>query len=193
MSGTGTGTSADCAQYPAAAIVDIRRQNLESVHTEGIDLNTIYERTWLPGTFRFRLDGTYLFDFTQKSGPDAPAAQLLDTQNNPINIKVRGTVSWQQRHWGAAVGINFQNHYTDTGSDPNRSVSSYTTFDAQLRYEPAPLSTGFLQNTLVELNAINVFNVSPPFLNNAIAGIGYDQENADPYGRMLSLQVRKAW
>jgi hypothetical protein len=52
---------------------------------------------------------------------------------------------------------------------------------------------GMLQNTFVELNAINVFNVSPPFLNNQIAAIGYDQENADPDGRLLSLQVRKTW
>ena len=98
-----------------------------------------------------------------------------------------------QTVWGATVGVNFQNHYTDTASDPHRNVRSYTTFDAQLRYDLAPFSTGLLQNTLVELNAVNIFNVSPPFLNNQIAALGYDQENADPDGRLLSLQVRKTW
>jgi outer membrane receptor protein involved in Fe transport len=72
-------------------------------------------------------------------------------------------------------------------------VSSYTTFDTQLRYELAPFSTSFLQNTRLELNAINVFNRTPPFLNNSIASLGYDQENADPTGRLLSIQLRKAW
>jgi iron complex outermembrane receptor protein len=187
------GTKADCMQFPAAAILDIRSQNRESLRTQGFDLNTAYERGWRPGTLKLRLDGTYLLDFTQQQSPGAPEAQLLNTQNNPINIKLHGAASWRQQRWGATLGVNFQNHYTDTASDPHRHVSSYTTFDAQLRYDLAPFGTGLLQNTLVELNAVNVFNVSPPFLNNQIAGIGYDQENADPDGRLLSLQVRKTW
>jgi outer membrane receptor protein involved in Fe transport len=142
---------------------------------------------------KVRLDGTYLLDFTQQQGPDAPGVQVLNTPNNPINIKARSTVSWYQPRWGATLGVNFQNHYTDRASDPPRNVRSYTTFDAQLRYDLAPFSTGLLQNTLVELNAVNVFNVGPPFLNNQVAALGYDQENADPDGRLLSLQVRKTW
>jgi iron complex outermembrane recepter protein len=187
------GTNADCLQFPAAAILDIRSHNRESVRTRGFDLSTIYERSWSPGMLKLRLDGTWLLDFIQQQSPGAPEAQLLNTPNNPINIKLRGTASWRQLRWGATLGVNFQNHYTDTRSDPNRNIRSYITFDAQLRYDLAPFSTGLLQSTLLELNAINVFNVSPPFLNNQIAGLGYDQENADPDGRLLSLQVRKNW
>jgi outer membrane receptor protein involved in Fe transport len=139
------------------------------------------------------LDGTYLFHFTQQDEPGAPSQQLLDTQNNPLSLKMRGTLSWQQRRWGATVGINFQNHYRDTVSEPNRPISSYTTFDTQLRYELAPFNDYFLANTRLELNAINVFNASPPFLNNQTAALGYDQENADPLGRLVSIQIRKAW
>jgi outer membrane receptor protein involved in Fe transport len=187
------GTSADCLQYPASAILDIRSQNWQSVRTQGFDLSTLYERSWSPGTLKLRLDGTYLLDFIQQEGPNAPAAQVLNTPNYPINIKLRGAASWRQRRWGATLGVNFQNNYTDRNSDPSRNIRSYTTFDAQFRYDLAPFSTGPLQNTFVELNAINVFNASPPFLNNPIAALGYDQENADPDGRLLSLQVRKTW
>lgn len=187
------GTRAACLQSTAAAILDLRTRNLERVSTQGVDLDTTYERRWSPGTLKLRLDGTWLFDFSQQAVPAAPAAQLLNTQNNPIDIKLRGTLSWQQRRWGTTLGVNFQNHYTDTGSHPNRRVSSYTTVDTQLRYTPALFGSSFLQNTVVELNAVNLFNVSPPFLNNAIAALGYDQENADPNGRVLSIQVRKAW
>ena len=187
------GSAADCRQSGALAILDLRTQNLGSVRTRGIDFNTTYDRPWGAGTLKLGLDGTYLFNFTETAAPAAPPQQLLDTQNNPINLKMHGTVSWQQRRWGATVGSNFQNHYRDTASVPNRTVSSYTTFDTQLRYELAPDGVNFLHNTRVELNAINVFNASPPFLNNAIAKLGYDQENADPYGRLLSIQVRKTW
>jgi outer membrane receptor protein involved in Fe transport len=186
-------TAAPCQASGALAILDLRIQNMESVSTQGLDFTTNYTRVWAPGALKLSLDGTYLFHFTQQDEPGAPSQQLLDTQNNPLSLKMRGTLSWQQRRWGATVGINFQNHYRDTVSEPNRPISSYTTFDTQLRYELAPFSDNFLANTRLELNAINVFNASPPFLNNQTAALGYDQENADPYGRLVSIQVRKAW
>jgi iron complex outermembrane recepter protein len=188
-----SGTSTPCQLSSVGAIVDLRIQNMERVSTHGLDFNTSYTRSWAPGVLKLSLDGTWLFRFTQQEEPGAPALQLLDTQNNPINLKMRGAVSWQQRRWGGTVGINFQNHYMDTMSEPNRPISAYTTFDSQLRYELTPSGDSFLANTRLELNATNVFNQSPPFLNNAIAQIGYDQENADPYGRLVSLQVRKTW
>jgi outer membrane receptor protein involved in Fe transport len=187
------GTAATCRQSAVTAILDLRTQNAERVRTQGLDFNASYDRMWAPGALKLRLDGTYLLRFTQQEEPSAPAQQLIDTQNNPLNLKMRGTLSWQQRRWGATVGINFQNHYRDTVSEPNRTVSSYTTFDTQLRYDLAPFSANFLENTRIELNAINVFNVSPPFLNNSLTRLGYDEENADPNGRLVSIQVRKAW
>ena len=188
-----SGAATPCQLSNVGAIVDLRIQNMERVSTHGLDFNTTYTRSWAPGVLKLSLDGTWLFEFTQQEEPDAPAQQLLNTQNNPINLKMRGAVSWQQRRWGGTLGINFVNHYVDTVSEPNRPISAYTTFDTQLRYELTPFGDSLLANTRLELNAINVLNQSPPFLNNAIARIGYDQENADPYGRLVSLQVRKTW
>jgi iron complex outermembrane receptor protein len=191
--GTFLNPGTSCAASGATAIIDVRNRNLASVRTSGIDLNTFYERRWAPGTLRIRLDGTYLVDFTQQAFADAPATQLLNTQNNPMNLRLRGMLTWQQVHWGTSLGINFQNHYRDIASEPSRNVRSFTTFDAQLRYAPPTFGSSLLENTSLELNAVNVFNSSPPFLNNATAGLGYDQENADPTGRLLSIQVRKNW
>jgi iron complex outermembrane receptor protein len=187
------GAALSCIQYLPAAILDFRIHNLERVSTQGLDFNASYDRPWAAGTLKLTLDGTYLLRFSQAEGPDSPVRQLLDTQNNPINLKMRGALSWQQRRWGLTVGVNFQNHYMDVVSEPHRTISAYTTFDTQLRYELAPFSTGALQNTRLELNAINVFNESPPFLNNQVAALAYDQENADPDGRRLSIQLRKTW
>lgn len=188
-----SGGGGSCRQAGAQAILDLRIQNMQRVSTAGLDFNTGYTRSWAPGVLKLSLDGTWLRHFSQQQEAGAVLQQLLDTQNNPINLKMRGTASWQQRRWGATLGINFQNHYTDTVSEPNRPISSYTTFDSQLRYELAPFSAGYLANSRLELNASNVFNKSPPFLNNAVAHLGYDQENADPFGRLVSLQVRKTW
>ena len=40
------------------------------------------------------------------------------------------------------------------------------------------------------LNAVNVFNQSPPFVDSMY---GYDVVNSQPLGRVLSLSVRKKW
>jgi outer membrane receptor protein involved in Fe transport len=182
-----------CTSSGPVAIVDLRIQNRERVNTRGLDFNTSYARAWAPGVLKLSLDGTWLLRFTEQEASGAAPQQLLDTQNNPINLKMRACASWQQRRWGGTLGINFQNHYMDTVSEPHRPISAYTTFDTQLRYELGAASNGYLANTRLELNAINVFNKSPPFLNNAVAHLGYDQENADPLGRLVSLQVRKTW
>jgi iron complex outermembrane receptor protein len=182
-----------CTASGATAIVDLRIQNMERVSTRGLDFNTSYARTWAPGVLKLSLDGTRLFRFTQQEEAGAVPLQLLNTQNNPINLKMRASASWQQRRWGGTLAVNFQNHYLDTVSEPNRRISAYTTFDTQLRYELGTFGDSYLANTRLELNAINVFNKSPPFLNNAVAQLGYDQENADPLGRLVSLQVRKTW
>jgi len=191
--GTYASPGVSCADSGATAIIDVRNQNLASVRTSGVDLNALYEHRWAPGTLKARLDGTYLLDFSQQAFPGSATAQLLNTQNNPINIKLRGLLSWQQLRWGASLGINFQNHYEDIASAPVRGVRSFTTFDAQLRYAPPTFGGSWLDNIVIELNAVNLLNSSPPFLNNATAGLGYDQENADPIGRLLSIQVRKNW
>ena len=186
-------TRGTCAAFPAVAILDIRSRNLAAVQTDGLDLKGSFAAALAPGLLKIELTGTYLFHFTQFATPGSPPAQLLSTQNNPINLKAVGTINWQQQHFGATLGVNFQNHYTDTASSPERNIRAFTTLDAQIRYEFGPYMDSWLRNVRIDLNAINVFNVSPPFLNNAVARLGYDQENADPLGRLLSLQIHKSW
>ena len=94
---------------------------------------------------------------------------------------------------GVATFVNFENRYRDTLSVPNRGVSAWTTVDLQLSYETTGDALGWLGHAQFVLNTQNLFDVDPPFLNNNAAGVGYDQENADLYGRMVSFEVRKRW
>jgi iron complex outermembrane recepter protein len=187
------GTIQQCLNSNPGAIFDARQQNIGSVRTRGLDVSAAWERSTDYGNIKLGFEGTYLFEFSQQATPTSPAESLLNTENNPVNLKLRTTAAWQRSRFGVTTGLNFQNSYRDTGSIPNRPVSAFATVDAQLRYELGSYDGGWLQNTRLELNAINLFNVSPPFLNNQAASLGYDQANADPLGRQLSLQIRKAW
>ena len=187
------GTAAQCMDLPFGAVVDLRVHNLARAVTDGIDFNAGYEHPAPLGKLDFALSGTWLRDFSQAQTPDMPLTSLLDTQNEPINLRFRASADWQFRGWGTLVAANFTNSYRDTASVPERRVDSWTTIDLQLRYDFPDDARYGLRGTRIELNARNVFNVDPPFLNNQMAYIGYDQENADPYGRLLSLQLSKKW
>ena len=49
-----------------------------------------------------------------------PLTSLLNTQNEPINLRFRATAGWQYRGWGTLVAANFTNSYRDTASIPER-------------------------------------------------------------------------
>jgi iron complex outermembrane recepter protein len=186
------GSPATCLDAPIGAIVDNRLRNIESLETRGIDLLGKYSFTTSLGNFSLGLNGTYLLAYSEQKTPGSPMTPLLNTENNPINLRFRGTMSWERASFGASVYLNFDNGYRDVLSVPNRNVHSFTTLDLQMRYRVDRYGPGFLANTELAVTAQNLFNASPPFLNNPL-GVGYDQENADLTGRILSVDIRKRW
>jgi outer membrane receptor protein involved in Fe transport len=187
------GTTAQCMTTPAGAIVDLRVRNLGALLTDGIDFEAAYRTGISRGNLTFNLGGTWLRDFAEAQTPDEPLTSVLNTQNEPIDLRLRGSAAWEYRGWGALAAVNFTNSYRDTASIPQRRVDAWTTVDLQAHYDFQADASSWLHGLRVEVNAQNVFNVDPPFLNNSTTYIGYDQENANPYGRVLSLQLRKNW
>jgi iron complex outermembrane recepter protein len=187
------GTTTECSNSAPGAIVDLRVRNLATLETNGIDFDSRYEHPLPLGKLRLDLNGTWLLGFRQAGTPDAPLTSLLNTENEPINLRMRASAGWQFAGFGALVAANFANGYRDIASTPPRRIDSWTTIDVQLRYDIPADANRWLRDTRIELNAHNVFNKDPPFLNNQLVGIGYDQENANPYGRVLSLELRKSW
>jgi iron complex outermembrane recepter protein len=182
-----------CANAPVGILVDLRVRNLGELLTDGVDLNTSYALPTSSGQLKFSFNGTWLRDFSVAQTPGQPLTSLLNTENEPINLRLRASTAWQHHQWSTLLAANFTNSYRDTASVPQRRVDSWTTVDLQLRYDFASDGNSWLRDMSVEFNARNLFNVDPPFLNNQVTYIGYDQENADPYGRLLSLQLRKRW
>ncbi len=75
---------------------------------------------------------------------------------------------------------------------PARNVSSWTTFDLNLAYTFGATPGSEAGKTTLTLGADNLFNRDPPFLNNPV-GVGYDQENGDLTGRVVSLTIQRKW
>jgi hypothetical protein len=61
----------------------------------------------------------------------------------------------------------------------------------QLRYDTSD-EHSWLSHIQFDVNVQNLFAAHAPFLNSP-QGVGYDRENANPYGRVASFEVRKRW
>jgi iron complex outermembrane receptor protein len=173
------------------AIFDSRYQNLSAVTTSGLDLSSLYRAAVVSGTLELGVDGTYILQFDNRVSPKSPATSILNTPYNPIDLRLRGRVSYTRGPISLNGFLNYVNSYTDNRVSPTVSAASWTTTDVSAVYrfingaEP-------LRNAIVTLAVVNVANRNPPFLTNqSVYPVDYDGANANPLGRFYSLQISK--
>lgn len=174
-------------------IADGRRQNLGSAKIRGLDAEAGYEFNTAAGTIDLGLTGSYLTHYTTQLAPGAPRTDVLNTLNYPQRFRARGEVGLRRDTWSSTLFLNHVGSYTqvNTAPTPNRSIGSYTTLDLTLRYDIGKsLSLDTLSGLSLALNALNVLDKDPPFVN--IAG-GYDSQSASPIGRLVTASVRIGW
>jgi outer membrane receptor protein involved in Fe transport/urease accessory protein UreE len=183
------GLNSTCLNAPIGAILDVRLHNDTSVITRGIDFNAEYKVPKVPGQLTLGLLATNLLQYSRANTAQGPLQDLLNTEHEPIDWRLRGTASWDYRGLGVVGSLNYTDSYRQFPTDNTRTVASWTTADLRVAYhfgdDPA-------QGAQVALNIENLFNALPPYLNNPV-GVGYDQENGDLLGRMVSLSITYRW
>ena len=164
------GTLAQCMSLPVGAIVDLRVRNLARLLTDGLDFNSNYERPTDLGTLDFTQWAAPGYDdFAVAQTPDQALDPLLNTQNEPINLRI----PCQRRLAIARAGARRPPQISPTAIVTRRGfrerrVASWTTIDLHLRYDFPDNARSWLAGTAIEFNARNFFNVDPPFLNNQV-------------------------
>jgi iron complex outermembrane receptor protein len=174
-------------------IVDERELNLSRIRTQGNDLAVKYAVTTSVGEFDFGLDGTYLSRFAEAFTDASPMINEVNTDHNPLKIKAQASVGWRLGPLEAATSLHYAGHYEDIDSVPARSVAAWTTIDAQVSYEFRNPPESALSDLRLTVSVQNLLGSDPPFLNNVGAGVGWDQENATPFGREVTFALRKRW
>ena len=186
-------STAQCLATPIDAIVDLTLRNMAVTHVKGIDFKLDHAIDSNLGDLELGLMGSYIFSFEQAASDRAPMVDVVNTVNNPLALKLRGTVDWSQRGWdqpgfGVSVGVSHTGGYRDDG-DVGRRVAPLTTMDLRLSYR-TPEDFGAFGSTELSMNATNIFDRWPPFVDREA---GYDVANAEPYGRVLSISIQKNW
>lgn len=170
------------------AVIEARYTNTGSLMVRGLDLQATYQTSLLGGPLS--LDGSlsWLMSYERRVTPASSAVELSGQATYPADLRARVSASWTRGDFGVTAGIN---HLGDSRAETSRRVEPWTTADLQLRYAP---TTGLLGRTGAQwaLSVQNLFDTDPPFYDNPLA-IGYDPANADPIGRVVSLQLTKAW
>lgn len=177
------------------AFVDQRKQNFASVETTGVDVNITYEIADGANTWGFSFNTAYIIDADKQLLETLTPFSILNTTYNPVDLKIRGGISWGRGAVATNLFVNYIDAYEDNrlagfqSAEP-RKVSSWTTVDASVSYTPSSASF-LLEGTRIALNVSNLLDRDPPFLLQPRTAVNFDPANANPLGRFISLSLRK--
>ena len=171
---------------------DSRKTNAESVDTNGLDFVVDYASDWHAGTLTLGFNANYIAEIDTIFAPGAPTFDIVDTTGNPVGLRLRTTAGYARNGWDGAIAINYTDQYTDNSGLSEAEVDAYTTVDLNVAYT-VQTSSDKLENLLLQLSVTNLFDESPPFVQSAGLGSHYDSANADPLGRLISLEIAARW
>ncbi|WP_447725557.1 TonB-dependent receptor domain-containing protein [Sphingomonas koreensis] len=175
-----------------SAIVDNRQHNSSRQDIEGLDLSVRHDFALGSGKAQFVGSATYLKS-QQILVAGQPAIDLAGTIYFPAQWRARGGIQWRRGGLSVSTFVNFASQNRDRRISPERTVPSFTTWDAALTYR-IPQSDSLLGGLELALAANNILNTAPGRIRQAttIEPV-YDSTNASPAGRFLSLSIRKQW
>jgi len=180
---------------PIEYIADVRRYNLGTVWTSGIDFDLGYRWQTGGGHVEAGLGGNWITEYRVQPSAGSAISSRLDTEN-AVRPKLRGRLSWYRRPFNAALFVNRTDGYFHRGT--GRRVSAWTTVDFHVSCDLS--GNKWLEGTQLILDVSNLFDEKPPFVNlsqinngDGTGIFGFDRLNASPLGRVVSLSVRKKW
>lgn len=170
------------------------RQNVASREISGLDISVSYDWDTTVGAFAASVSGTYLFDYKARITDMSPPEEQVSTVYRPVDLNLRGTLSWSLNGFTAYAGVNYTDGYTDNlfgVNDP--PIDEWITLDLTFSYDSGDrLRSPLLRNTKISIGVQNLFDRDPPFVDTA-DGLNYDPANATPLGRLLILRINKSF
>ncbi len=183
--------SSSAALYPATAyraIADARYVNTGSFQVRGLDLAASFPTTISGDPVVFNGSASWLMHYRRKVTPTAQSVDLVGLATYPAELRASLAATWTH---GAFNTTGTLRHTSALKVQPTGRVDGQTVADLQIQYA-APARSGPWKGLSVALSVQNLFDQDPPFYDSRV-GAGYDPANYDPFGRVVSLQLIKAW
>lgn len=179
----------------AEVIIDERVRNLSRRDTSGVDLTGRYSWGSAWGDFGVSMNMNYLFQLDQQDEPTAPVVELVDTQFNPVDFRARTGLTWSRNAFDTSVFIDYVDSYENTDTDTK--IDSWMTADVRISADIGTLLPQYEPTQDFELSLAfqNLFDTDPPHVESRglLQPVGFDPINADPLGRVVTIQFNKRW
>jgi len=180
---------------PVTLYVDGRTNNLGTSIVSGFDLMANYGfDAGNAGRIELGLISTWFDNYEVAITPAATPIDQLNTIYNPLKFKARANLTWSKGGMLGGVFVNHLNSYDNNLVSPMESVDAKTTVDLNLSYTFQ--GGGFTEGLRVALDAVNLFDTDPPFVNIAQSpngGGGFDPTLNNPVGRVVGVSLTKKW
>lgn len=194
----------------ARAIINGRAQNAGATHQNGIDLTLNYRlNTEDLGDYFFNVSANRILNSKFTPVPGGVTIDALDrissvTDNFPVSKKGRANIDWFRDIYSAGISANYIGNYLNDRpitilgvTQPNSKVPSWTTFDVRVGMDLKDAAS-WARGLRINLALVNAFDKAPPTVLSTVGAGGFDSaaidgNNADPFGRRISLSVNKAF
>ncbi len=193
---------------PIYYIYQFFQQNVVNVQIGGLDIAANYQfSTDNFGTFEIGDSLTEFLRYKETASGAPPTYSVLNTsgfnQTFPsVQTLMRVSFGWNMDEYEADLFINYTGSYRNWSANTvnpilrnaasapiggGDAVSSYATVDMHLAYD---FTTGILGDSQVSIDGTNILSSHPPFYNSTN---GYDNYEANPLGRVISIGLRTKW
>ena len=187
------------AQCSYKVIFNAQNANLGDLQQSGVDVSADYQFRTALGDWQVGAALTKILKLKRQLSPVSGMVDVLDTIQFPVSMRLRSALGWQRAGWTVNLFANTTGGYTNNAPitlagvvQPVSKVPSWTTFDISVGYETGKSAVhSMLDNLRISLSAQNVTDKSPPLVLSSASTFAFDGQNANPYGRVLSLSVAK--
>ncbi len=177
-------------------VLDGRETNAGSVNEAGLDLNASYGfESDHAGAWLFGIEANRILTDDRAEVAGQPVRSVLGTINNLVRWRGRGSITWNMDAWTTNLFVNYTGGYENNiplAGHRNSRVPAWITFDAGVTYSFDNWDWSQLQGTRLSVNAINLFDRGPPIVLTT-GNTAYDANEANVYGRMITVQLTKTF
>lgn len=175
-------------------IINAGTQNIAARNVDGLDVNIEYEIDTDLGVFAASVNLVYLLTYDGQFTELSNIVDQLDVIYRPVDLKLRGGLTWARDGLTVAGFFNHTGGYVDhVDRSIANGIDSWTTVDLAVSYDTSDrFDSVFLDGARVSLNIRNALDEDPPFVL-TLDGFNYDTSNADPYGRFVSVSFSKTF
>lgn len=185
-------------------IINGGRLNLGDVKQNGIDFTSSYAWLTSMGAFGANITVSKILNLEKSLVKGGPLFNALDTYGFQVSTRGRGDINYRRGGFAVDLAANYTGAYLNNATitvagvkQPNSTVPAWVTLDANIAYSWPEDAHGILSGMRVGLSFQNLTDAAPPIVLTATAGqngtSAFDVNNANPFGRIMTFEITKAF